>query len=102
MQGGKEGNRVGLQLDKPNDSCHNGTISGLKYFKCPEKCGMLVTPKKVEMVMSADDHEMFMDLITPYSEDDRVDAGQLGHGTVKFCGPHHVSMLPVTPVSHSN
>ena len=63
---------------------------------------MLVTPKKVEMVMSADDHEMFMDLITPYSEDDRVDAGQLGHGTVKFCGPHHVSMLPVTPVSHSN
>lgn len=50
-----------------------------------------MTPKKLEVVMSHDDYEMYIDLITPYSEADRVEVDKMGFGTVKFCGPHHVS-----------
>lgn len=48
--------------------------------------------------MSAADCEMYLDLIVPFHEDDRVEADGFGFGTVVFCGPHHVSMLAIVVV----
>jgi Dynein associated protein/CAP-Gly domain len=37
---------LGVELDKPRSSGHNGTVKGRVLFKCREKCGLVLAPSR--------------------------------------------------------
>eukprot|EP00041_Stephanoeca_diplocostata_P014454 m.262917 g.262917 ORF g.262917 m.262917 type:complete len:659 (+) comp19702_c0_seq1:219-2195(+) len=52
----KPGDRVGITLDNPTGK-NNGTVGGHTYFECKPLHGCLVLPKKVTLIMKAEEYQ---------------------------------------------